>query len=103
MLSEQSSRRKLCDMSSCGMLRRILPLVIAFSLPSCISTDRLTRGEGYQPSGVHKSAMMVNKILLESTVESAISGSASGLQGDLSHFKPEVVKLRHAASFMDDA
>jgi len=31
------------------------------------------------------------------------SGSASGLQGDLSHFKPEVVKLRHAASFMDDA
>lgn len=60
------------------MFRRILPLLFALTLSSCISTNRLTRGEDYQPSGVHKSAMMVNKILLESTVESAISNPVSG-------------------------
>lgn len=36
------------------------------------------RDEGYQPKKAHKSAIMVNKILLESTVESLISNPVSG-------------------------
>lgn len=60
------------------MLRRIFPLVFVLTLPSCVSTDLLIRGEGYAPSGAHRSAMMVNKILLESTVESLIYNPVSG-------------------------
>lgn len=60
------------------MLKRFLPAVLALTLASCVSSSRLSFQEGYQPGGVHKSAMMVNKILVESTVQSLISNPVSG-------------------------
>ncbi len=65
-------------MSSCVMRRQILTLALTLTLSSCVSTNLLTRDEGYQPNKAHKSAMMANKILLESTVESLISNPVSG-------------------------